>query len=133
MIVALTDKPITIGRGREADVMLDDEKVSRVHCGVALRNGNYYLKDLKSRNGTHLNGEEVEEAQLNPGDHIRVGSTVITFDAARRAGTQTIIRETEKEMSAGKGYSTILREIVSDINGPPPKNPKTERIRKTPS
>ena len=141
IVVPLTDQPITIGRGPENDVVLHDEKVSRIHCGLRLWDGEYYLKDLKSHNGTWLGEERVDVIQLRAGDHFRVGDTKLIFDSGHRAGTETILQETEQQIAAGKGYSTILREIVHDIEepgappAPPPPSasapiPKTAKIPK---
>ena len=133
-VFKLGNEPITIGRGHEADVVISDEKVSRIHCGIRLWDGDYYLKDLKSRNGTLVNGESVEVVKLRPGDRIRVGSVLFNFESDSRPGTETIFNQTEQEIVAGKGYSTILREIVNDMGEPlprPPPKPKTERIKKS--
>jgi pSer/pThr/pTyr-binding forkhead associated (FHA) protein len=133
MVLKLGDQPITIGRGHEADVIIHDEKVSRIHCGIRLWDGSYFLKDLKSRNGTLCNGEPVDVVKLNPGDRISVGSVVFAFESDQRPGTETIFRQTEEEIIAGKGYSTILREIVNDMGQPlppPVQKPKTERFKK---
>lgn len=133
-VLKLGDQPITIGRGHEANVVISDEKVSRIHCGIRLWDGAYFLKDLKSRNGTLVNGDSVDVVRLQPGDRIRVGSVVFTFESENRPGTETIMHQTEQEIVAGKGYSTILREIVNDIGQPlpaPMQPPKTERIKKS--
>lgn len=111
----LGEKPITIGRSPEADVVLLDEKVSRLHCGIRLWDGEFYIKDLKSRNGTFVNGERVDVAKIKPGDEIRIGSVVFSFETDATNKTDVALQEVEAEISRGKGYSTILKEIVSDI------------------
>jgi pSer/pThr/pTyr-binding forkhead associated (FHA) protein len=66
--------------GREgADIVLDDEKVSRRHAEIGLYGpGAYVLRDLASTNGTLLNGRRVsEKAKLKPGDLIRLGDTTL--------------------------------------------------------
>lgn len=110
----LGDQPITIGRSPEADIVLLDEKVSRIHCGVRLWDGEFYIKDLKSRNGTWVNNQRVEVTKLKPGDVIRVGSTLLHFELDPEIGTRTAINEIEGKFEVGKGYTTILREIVAD-------------------
>jgi pSer/pThr/pTyr-binding forkhead associated (FHA) protein len=109
------EKPITIGRSPEADVVILDEKASRIHCGIRLWDGDFYIKDLKSRNGTYVNGERIELAKLKANDRIQVGSVVFSFDQSGTAGTDVALQEMEKEMADGKGYSTILREIVNTM------------------
>lgn len=111
----LSEQPITIGRSPDADIVLLDEKVSRIHCGVRLWDGDYYLKDLKSKNGTVVNGQKVEVAKLKAGDQFRVGSTAFVFEPVLEVGQDTALEEIKGEMDLGKGYTTILREIVDDV------------------
>lgn len=118
----LGDRPITIGRSPEADVVVLDEKVSRVHCGIRLWDGEFFIKDLKSRNGTTVNGQRVEMAKLNPGDRIRVGSTAFLFEQEAGPQADDALKEMQQAMADGKGYSTILQEIVEDIAAPAPES-----------
>ncbi len=53
-----------IGRLPECDVVLESRAVSRRHARIFYNEGQYYLEDLQSRNGTFLNGERVEQAQV---------------------------------------------------------------------
>jgi len=108
----LGDKSITIGRSPDADIILLDERVSRVHCNVRFWDGAFYIKDLKSKNGTFVNGRRVEVAKLSPADKIKVGGYTFTFEQPGAPGAETALREISDEMDLGKGYSTILKEIV---------------------
>jgi len=115
------ERSITIGRSPDADIILLDEKVSRVHCGIRLWDGEFYIKDLKSKNGTYVNGRRVEVNKLKSSDVIKIGSYTFTFEQPAGSGTETALREISDEMDLGKGYSTLLKEIVntSDENPPP--------------
>jgi hypothetical protein len=73
--VELDGRPLTIGRGADADVVLGDPLVSRRHARLAPRSGRLILADLGSTNGTRVNGEAVREAVVGPGDRIELGST----------------------------------------------------------
>ena len=115
----LGDRAITIGRSTEADLVILDARASRVHCGIRLWDGDFFIKDLKSRNGTFVNGQPVEMAKLQPGDQIRVGSCVFSFESEPGKGNETILREIQEEMSQGKGYATILKEVVEDTKESP--------------
>lgn len=108
----LGERPITIGRSPEADVVVLDERASRIHCGIRLWDGEFYIKDLKSRNGTFVNGQRIDVAKLKPSDEIRIGSVIFSFDAAPNQRADVALQEMEAEMAEGKGYSTILKEIV---------------------
>jgi pSer/pThr/pTyr-binding forkhead associated (FHA) protein len=107
------ERSVTIGRSPDADIILLDEKVSRVHCGIRLWDGEFYIKDLKSKNGTFVNGRRVEVSKLKASDVIRIGSYTFTFEQPAGAGTETALREISGEMELGKGYSTLLKEIVN--------------------
>lgn len=114
--IELTGEPLSIGRSREADIPLLDDRVSRVHCGIRLSDGEFYLKDLKSRNGTFVNGQRVEDTvKIKPGDRIQVGSTLFVLDpVSTRDGDAKAMGDMQNQMDS-KGYSTILKEIVEDI------------------
>ncbi|NCC50039.1 MAG: FHA domain-containing protein [Spartobacteria bacterium] len=107
----LGERPITIGRSPEADVVILDERTSRVHCGVRFWDGDFYVKDLKSRNGTYVNEEQVDVAKLHVGDRIQIGSVVMLFE-----------REPVSVDDPDKGYYSILREIVDVIEKPEVEN-----------
>jgi len=77
----LTDE-LTIGRGGGCGIVLDDGFVSQVHARLYLRDGNAYVEDLGSRNGTLVNGQALQGAlQLRRGDRIQFGQT--TLEAVR--------------------------------------------------
>jgi diguanylate cyclase (GGDEF)-like protein len=72
------DRPeIVIGRAADADIRLRDDGVSRRHARIAATNGEFYLEDLQSANGTLLNGTPVGRALLRDADNIQVGSTTV--------------------------------------------------------
>lgn len=70
---------IGVGRASDNDVILDDPLVSRHHCQLKLQHGAYSFADLGSRNGSRVNGQQVSEIALGPGDVISVGETNIEF------------------------------------------------------
>lgn len=67
-------RAITIGRSEECEIHLPDRQVSRTHARIAWTDDGYTLEDLDSKNGTHLNGQEVRgaPAPLHDGDEIQV-------------------------------------------------------------
>jgi len=68
--------PFRIGRDPNNDACLQDDLVSRKHAEIQLQKGRAVLRDLKSRNGTFVNGEAVSEKVLRHGDVIKVGSSI---------------------------------------------------------
>ena len=77
-IISLTDDPITIGRGHESDVRINDISVSRSHASLKYNasTGKLLLKDLKSKFGTLVllkRPIEIKEAKI----HLQIGRTYI--------------------------------------------------------
>ena len=64
---------ITIGRHPESMVVLPSSSVSSHHATIKRKDGEFYVQDLGTTNGTKLNGAEVEEAKLAHGDHLMFG------------------------------------------------------------
>lgn len=68
------DKPLLVGRSR-GDVVLDDPLVSGAHCRIVSRRGRFVVQDLGSTNGTSVDGRRVQDATLEAGMELAVGST----------------------------------------------------------
>lgn len=67
------DEELLIGREENCDIPLPDRQVSRNHARIFWENDSYYIEDLNSKNGTHLNGEDVVGiARLEDGDEIQI-------------------------------------------------------------
>lgn len=64
---------------RDSDLILNDPSVSRLHAMLFFDETGAGILDLVSRNGTFVNGREVETCRLKSGDEIRLGETVIRF------------------------------------------------------
>lgn len=72
---------INIGRHDSNDLVLSDQGASRFHAAVYEQNGNWYLLDRDSTQGTFVNGQRVEGAKLLPlNARIRISDTNLTFD-----------------------------------------------------
>ena len=72
---------LSIGRSAEADLMIEDRFASQIHCRVYSRGSAYYVEDLRSTNGTFLNGEQFTgERGLNDLDVIRIGDSEFRFE-----------------------------------------------------
>ena len=74
---------VSLGRSADADIRLDDRYASGFHARVFNRGGGYFVEDLNSTNGTLLNSRELHgEAELSPGDVIRIGDTEFRFEVS---------------------------------------------------
>lgn len=68
-----------IGRGQDADLRLPDTGVSRRHIDIRFDGSGAVLHDLGSTNGTTVNGHRAQSWQLQHGDVVRLGHTVIVY------------------------------------------------------
>jgi hypothetical protein len=68
-----------IGRSPECEIFLDDVTVSRRHAELLHDGENYTIRDLGSLNGTFVNRERVESAELHDDDEVQVGKYRMTF------------------------------------------------------
>jgi pSer/pThr/pTyr-binding forkhead associated (FHA) protein len=76
--IDLTDAPVTIGRAEDSTLVLTDDYASSRHAKLTLRDGNWYVEDLGSTNGTYLDRTKVAGPMLvPPGAPIRIGKTVL--------------------------------------------------------
>ncbi len=72
---------LTIGRDRSNSLKINDPCVSSRHSRIERHGAKFILRDLRSRNGTHLNGSLVQEAILQHGDIITLGKTDILIQS----------------------------------------------------
>jgi pSer/pThr/pTyr-binding forkhead associated (FHA) protein len=71
---------VVLGRSFDSDIQVLDTQASRTHAEITGERGRFTLRDLKSSNGTRLNGRLVEdEAALKFGDKIGIGGTIYQF------------------------------------------------------
>jgi pSer/pThr/pTyr-binding forkhead associated (FHA) protein len=87
---------VIVGRDAGNGVSIQDGSVSTRHARITRTPEGFVLEDLKSRNGTFVNGEPVKEKRLLvDNDLIRFGRVVLTFNTAREIapGERTIIEK----------------------------------------
>ena len=82
-VVTLDAELVTLGRTEENRLVLEDALASRAHAEIAVKDGRYVVYDLRSKNGTLVNGSRVEEHELANGDIILIGTTRLRFVSAQ--------------------------------------------------
>jgi pSer/pThr/pTyr-binding forkhead associated (FHA) protein len=76
----LGQQVVKAGRHPESDIFLDDITVSRRHVEITPSgDGAYALRDVGSLNGTYVNRERIEEAELSPGDEVQIGKFKLVY------------------------------------------------------
>ncbi len=71
---------VTLGRGEQNGVPLNDPGVSTVHAQVVLEGNQWFLRDLGSRNGCYVNNQKVTQQPLNNKDIIVLGNTMMVIN-----------------------------------------------------
>jgi hypothetical protein len=85
----LTQPETTVGRGEGCDIgLFGDSDIEKLHARIVLRDGRYYVVDNKTKEGTFVNGEEIDgQRALRDGDLIEVGRASLRFgERTRREG-----------------------------------------------
>jgi len=123
------DQPvIAIGRALDNDIRLSSTRASRHHSRIEAQNGQAWIIDLGSANGTAVNGEKIARKLLSPGDEISIGGDVQLIieeeqpedgellsdpDAEGAAGLRTLSGEARRERDNLRVYAKITRELAS--------------------
>ena len=71
---------ITIGRSPQADITIDDDRISRVHCAIKWSDGTITIEDKGSKNGTYVDSQKISHAHLSPGVPLRLGHSVMKIE-----------------------------------------------------
>jgi pSer/pThr/pTyr-binding forkhead associated (FHA) protein len=113
------EEKLSLGRNSRNEIVIENTFISGFHAEFLRRkDGGYELVDLKSTNGTYVNGRRVDRAELKPGDKVRFGQ----LDARYRDGTLP------GPGRAAKGGSVPAGEKMRDAGEPPGRNTVTEAI-----
>jgi pSer/pThr/pTyr-binding forkhead associated (FHA) protein len=75
----LGDDVVSVGRGQESSIFLDDVTVSRKHAEIVRGDDGYRIRDVGSLNGTYVNRVRVDAVDLRNGDEIQVGKYRFRF------------------------------------------------------
>lgn len=85
-------KNLTIGRDADSDTVIDHPAVSRFHAQIQQRDGSFQIADLKSTNGTFVNGKQIKGKRiLKVGDIIRIGPCTFTLKI-----DETLVKQNEQ-------------------------------------
>lgn len=77
--IRLPKKPLVLGRDASADIPLPVTAVSRRHAQIEFCGGAFVVRDLGSTNGTLVDGQRVDEEQLEPNGELRLGDVIFKF------------------------------------------------------
>jgi two-component system, cell cycle response regulator len=128
--IPLVHRELTLGRGKDCDIIIPDSLVSRKHlrinCRKTVRKGEspvlqVVLRDLGSKNGTMVNYEAIHRVVLKPGDKIFLGQAILKFDhrdLAEQGFYEEIYRlATTDSLTSLMNKATIMRQLTEEIAG----------------
>jgi hypothetical protein len=112
---------ITVGRSSQNDIQISDAYVSRRHMRISRRDGRYFIEDLKSRNGTFVNGAQAEsgcEIEVREGVPVTVGMSLICLGRTSVDHITRFVASLHKseELSAFVGVSVEDRPLTHQRN-----------------
>jgi Nif-specific regulatory protein len=129
-IYRLSEPRITLGRDNSNTVQIGDAAVSKKHCAIEARHGEFELVDLESHNGTFVNGLPVKRRSLLHGDVIRVGTSELVFLTREESeGSSSVNVEYSDDItqdalktvhlpSSGRAHSpSEVGRMARDLNG----------------
>ena len=103
-----------LGSSPDVDLVVKDPMVSRLHAELELRDDGVWVRDIGSKNGTFVDGLQVQRARVPHGFHIRVGSTTINvdYDAAAR---KPIVAWPDSKFHGLIGNTLAMRELFATL------------------
>ena len=124
-VVALRTGPFTIGRAVDADLIIDDPSISRLHTRLLVSRESVVLSDLGSRNGTLLNGAALKEPRaIAPGDVITLGKVTLVLQGQRPRGEDSMLplprlrERLAEELARSTHYERPLALIAVSVPAP---------------
>jgi pSer/pThr/pTyr-binding forkhead associated (FHA) protein len=98
--IPLNERCLLLGRRDTCDIVVSDDSVSTAHAVIFEMDGRRFVRDLGSRTGTFVNGNQVHQAELEIGDTIRIGQIDLKYQTG------------EQDMSADLFESGDLNDLV---------------------
>lgn len=111
------NRPTTIGRAFENAVVLNDDRCSRFHATIEFRDDRWFLRDLKSRNGTTVDGRAVDgEAEILIGSKIQIGRETLLVEAARTFEASGERRDAPSEILSTQNFFDRQNELTAYLS-----------------
>ncbi len=96
-----------LGRDWQCRIVLNDPQSSRVHAEVFKDEDGWWIQDNKSRNGTYVNGQAIDNARLVDGTEIRIGASMLTFQSHLTKSSKPAEQEPQHEEQVTGGTIVV--------------------------
>lgn len=110
----LVDEALSIGRGEDQDIALDDQGASRSHAILVKNDGQWMIRDTGSANGLFINERESRDAILHSGDTVQIGNTVLRFEDPNAPAPAADGFDPE-EAAPTEVYTDIAEDMPTDV------------------
>lgn len=114
---------ISIGRGTNCDIILNDKKASRKHLTIRKAGLQFVAKDTGTANGSFVNGEKITEIELNSDDVLRIGDTEFSFKALSQdyfsQQQEFMAVPPEDPIAVTDAITQDLEPVAMDVNAVP--------------
>lgn len=114
---------ISIGRGNDNDIVINNLAVSRYHAMIFAKTGKLKIKDLGSANGTFINGEQIDESDLRMGYKILIGKHILKIQKEEGLVNEDVAFHSEGNtvMVDSNTQDKFIRMLRNDRSDNPPK------------
>lgn len=95
---------MTIGRSSQADIIIEDDQISRIHCSIEWLGDTITIQDNASTNGIYVNSEKVNHATLSPGVPLQLGHSIMKIeykDEAEIKAEKNLLRRASIDLLTG--------------------------------
>ena len=100
-----------LGRDWQCRIVLNDPQSSRVHAEVFKDEDGWWIQDNKSRNGTYVNGQAIDNARLVDGTEIRIGASMLTFQSHLTKSSKPAEQEPQHEEQVTGGTIVVDQSL----------------------
>ena len=115
-VYPVTEIDLVIGRDPGCQIRLTDMKVSRQHSQITVREGACQLADLRSSNGTWVNGGQISIKALDDGDLIGIGNTRLHFRMPQKSATGPVLSASETQRITLASDGLLQWQDASDVD-----------------
>ncbi|GAB4415660.1 MAG: hypothetical protein OHK0056_23450 [Bacteriovoracaceae bacterium] len=118
----LTEDSIILGRADDCNISLNDAGCSSRHCQISKRNKGIWVKDLNSKNGTHINGQKISSQMMMIDDVIQIGGIFISI---KQQALSTV-----EAMALGKGRRKSKQDLTLPVLKPHQQEERSRSFRR---
>jgi pSer/pThr/pTyr-binding forkhead associated (FHA) protein len=134
--IPLPETIFLIGRDKQCHLRPHCQSVSKLHCAIAAWAGKVRVRDLKSRNGTLLNGQPINgEVVVTDGDQLQIGTLLFAFRIKNVEGVPLMtppIREGDVQWLLDSPSDSAVLAPASETSLLPTPNPTVEDVEDEP-